>query len=60
MMNMNVDDIIMEDFQDFERVRKSGETNMLDVRKVVELTGMSKDRIIIIVKNYDELKTFFT
>ncbi|MDP9016099.1 MAG: hypothetical protein M3M87_05005 [Thermoproteota archaeon] len=57
---MNVDDIIMEDFQDFERVRKSGETNMLDVRKVVELTGMSKDRIIIIVKNYDELKTFFT
>ncbi len=46
--------------QDYERVRRSGETNMADPRKVAELTGMNKERIIIIQRNYDELKAFFT
>ncbi len=57
---MTVDDITIEDFQDFERVRKSGKTNMTDVRRVAKLTGMSKERVIIILRNYDELKSFFT
>ena len=36
-----------EDFEAYEDVRQSGVTNMFDFRTVMELTGLSKDMIIL-------------
>ena len=57
---MTIDDIIIEDFQDYERVRKSSKTNMADIGTVAALTYLSKERVIIIQRNYAELKAFFS
>ena len=48
-------EITKEDFERYEEVRVSGVTNMFDVRRVEELSGLSRDKIITIMKRYGEL-----
>ena len=49
-------DITEQEFQAYEEVRLSGVTNMFDVRKVEELSGLSREAILFIMKHYTELK----
>ena len=46
------------DFQEFERVRKSGAYNMLDPR-AIEMTSLSRDTWVGIMKNYRALMEKF-
>lgn len=48
-----------EDFEAYEDVRQSGVTNMFDVRTVMELSGLSRDMIMKIMKNYSEAKKVY-
>ena len=47
--------ITQEDFQAYEDVRESGVTNMMAVSTVSDYSGLSKDKIVSIMKNYSEL-----
>jgi len=47
--------ITRAEFQDYEDVRTSGATNMYDVRTVQRLSGLAEDKIMRIMKQYDEL-----
>ena len=51
--------ITREQFEAYERVRKSGVTNMWAVSVVSDLSGLEKDTIMQIMKNYSELKDEF-
>ena len=42
-------------FADYERVRQSGVTNMWAVNTVCELTQLTKEDVLEIMKNYEEL-----
>jgi len=46
--------ITKEDFEAYERVRKSGVTNMFMVTTVCELSGLNRDQVKDIMKNYGE------
>lgn len=48
-----------EDFEAYEDVRQRGVTNMFDFRTVMELTGLPKDMIMKIMKNYTEAKKVY-
>jgi hypothetical protein len=48
--------ITKEQFDKFEDVRLSGVTNMFDIKKVEELSGLNKDEILEIMEHYTELK----
>jgi len=48
-------DITREQFEAYEEVRKSGETNMFDIQKVKKLSSLSQDTILDIMDNYSEL-----
>lgn len=48
-----------EDFEAYEDVRQSGVTNMFDVRTVMELSGLSRDMVMKIMKNYSEAKKVY-
>ena len=50
---VNVD---MLDFIKFLDCRDSGVTNMFDVTTVKSITGLSKEQIIYIMKNFDKLE----
>ena len=45
----------MLDFVKYLDCRDSGVTNMFDVRNVTALTGLSKEQIMYIMKNFSEL-----
>lgn len=49
--------ITKEAFMTYERIRESGETNMFDIRKVIELSDYTLDEASIsyIMKHYSEL-----
>jgi hypothetical protein len=47
--------VTKKEFQAYEKVRKSGVTNMFNVTMVEFLSGLSRDKIITIMKNYKEL-----
>ena len=47
--------ITQEDFQAYEDVRQSGVTNMFAVSTVSDYSGLSKDKIVNIMKNYSAL-----
>ena len=49
-------DISILDYIKYEDVRKSGVTNMFDLRNVTALTGLSKEQIMYIMKNFSELE----
>ena len=42
-------------FEAYEEVRISGRTNMFDLKMVEQLSGLNKDEILFIMKNYDDL-----
>ena len=46
----------MLDFVKYLDVRDSGVTNMFDLRNVTALTGLSKEQIMYIMKNFSELE----
>ena len=48
--------INQEQFEAYERVRTSGVTNMWAVSVVSDLSGLEKDTIMQIMKNYSDLK----
>ena len=48
-------EIIQEEFGTYVNCQKSGITNMMDVRNVMALTGLSKEKVLYIMKNYREL-----
>ena len=43
-------------FKAYESVRRSGITNMFDVKTVGQLSGLEKEEIMTIMKSYGELK----
>lgn len=48
--------ITKQDFLDYEDVRESGVTNMFAVTTVSMLSGLSKEQIFDIMKNYSQYK----
>ena len=49
-------EITKEQFEAYVRVQMSGVTNMFDVQMVSGLTGLEREQIMTIMKNYGELK----
>ena len=49
--------ITQEDYQAYEDVRLSGVTNMFAVSTVSDYSGLSKDKIVSIMKNYSALRS---
>ena len=49
-------EITKEQFEAYVDVQMSGITNMFDVRTVGQLSGLEKEEILEIMKNYGELK----
>tara|TARA_R100000656_G_C3893873_1_gene117196 strand:- start:201 stop:395 length:195 start_codon:yes stop_codon:yes gene_type:complete len=47
--------ITKKEFKAYVEVQKSGLTNMFDVKKVEELSGLSKEKIIKIMTEYRHL-----
>ena len=47
--------ITKEQFEAYIRVQNSGVTNMFDLKNVKALTGLSKEQIIAIMEQYNEL-----
>ena len=43
-------------YKSYEKVRKSGVTNMFDIRTVSELSGLNKEEITFVMNNYSELR----
>ena len=52
---MNKDKITKEQIQRFDKVRKSGITNMYDVRLVAKLSNLSIDDVQCIIDNAEYL-----
>lgn len=48
-------EITEEDFNEYVNCQMSGATNMFDIATVEEITGLSKDQCIAIMKHYSEL-----
>jgi len=48
--------ITQEDYQAYEDVRVSGVTNMLAISTVSDYSGLSRDKILSIIKNYSALR----
>jgi len=51
--------ITKEDFQAYARVQRSGVTNMLDIKMVSRLSGLSKEKILCIQENYRNVSKRF-
>ena len=47
--------ITQEEFDAYEEVRQSGVTNMFNVSVVSDYSGLSRDKIITIISNYNTL-----
>lgn len=56
---MNTNEISKEEFKAYERVRSSGVTNMFAVNVVGDLSGLARETIMGIMKNYDELCSLY-
>ena len=56
---MTVDDITREEFEDYERLRRSGKINMSDITLVEMLTMLYREQILFIIQNYKELSKKF-
>lgn len=48
------DIITKEKFETYENVRKSGVTNMFDVKTVEIISGLDREEILNIMENYSE------
>jgi hypothetical protein len=49
----DIDSISKDDFASYNDVRKSGVTNMFDLKNVMAFTGLPKHVIVTIMSNYD-------
>ena len=47
--------ITQDEFDAYEEVRQSGVTNMFNVSVVSDYSGLSRDKIITIMSNYNTL-----
>jgi len=47
--------ITQDEFDAYEEVRQSGVTNMFNISVVSDYSGLSRDKIITIISNYDIL-----
>jgi len=56
---MGKENITKEQFEAYEQVRESGVTNMFMIGVVEEFSGLEKDVIITIMKNYKFLEEKF-
>ena len=45
-------EITKEEMESYEKVRKSGVTNMWDILYVEQLSGLDKKKILLIMENY--------
>jgi len=54
-----MENITKEQYEDYEAVRVSGVTNMFAVGTVCDLSGLSRDEVKTIMKNYSALKEQF-
>ncbi len=54
-MHESATDVSEDEFRRYVRVQMSGRTNMFDVRNVQALSGLGKDVIMAIMKQYGEL-----
>ena len=50
-----MENITQDEFNAYEDVRESGVTNMFDVSTVSDYSGLSRDKIITIMKSYETL-----
>jgi len=51
--------VTKEDFEAYEEVRQSGVTNMFDVHKVKQLSGLTREQIVEIMQTYADLMKEF-
>jgi len=58
-MEKNKMEITKEQFQSYVGVQKSGVTNMFMVTTVCELSGLGREEVMDIMKNYSELAEKF-
>jgi hypothetical protein len=56
---MNFEDITRSEFVAYEEVRVGGRTNMFLVSNVEALSGLDKETIMCIMKNYSQLMDKF-
>jgi hypothetical protein len=49
-------DITREQFAAYVTVQKSGVTNMMDVRRVSALSGLTPDQVVFIIRTYAQLQ----
>jgi len=49
-------EITKEELNEYDEVKESGLTNMLDLTNVSNMSGLSKEKIFYIMKNYERLK----
>ena len=54
--NNKMTEITKEQFEAYVNVQESGVTNMFDVKTVGDLSGLEKEEIMEIMKNYGTLK----
>jgi hypothetical protein len=52
---MPTKEITEEQFQSFIKIQIGGKTNMLDIQRVSQLSGLSKGTVMTIMQNYPEL-----
>lgn len=52
--------ITKEDFEAYVEVQESGVTNMFDTRTVQSLSGLSREQILEIMKNYAKYKEMYS
>jgi len=50
-----MENITQDEFDAYEDVRESGVTNMFNVSVVSDYSGLSRDKIITIMKSYEAL-----
>ena len=48
-----------EKYVEYEKVRRSGVTNMFDINTVSILSGLSKEDIIYVMNNYTKLNDLY-
>jgi len=48
-------EISKDEFESYEAVRESGVTNMFAVNVVSDLSGLTREQIMFIMKNYSQL-----
>ena len=56
---METINITKEDFRKYVEIQNSGATNMFMVSTVCELSGLEREQVMAIIKNYSEYEKMF-